>query len=78
MFAGQAAIFSLPKITLRPLLLKPAFRWNHDWAMRRGEESLGLELARRRAAADADRAAVPAPPGPTFLGPRRRARLGLA
>ncbi|MGH9226886.1 MAG: SRPBCC family protein [Acidimicrobiales bacterium] len=31
-------------------LLKPAFSANHHWAMRRGEESLGLELRRRRQA----------------------------
>jgi hypothetical protein len=32
--------------------------------MRRGEESLRLELARRRAASDAERDAVPPPPPP--------------
>src|SRR5690349_14878052 len=30
-------------------LLKPVFAANHRWAMRRGEESLVLELRRRRA-----------------------------
>lgn len=49
-------------------LLRPAFAANHRWAMARGEESLRLELARRRAG-DPQAAAVPAPPGPTF---RRR------
>jgi hypothetical protein len=34
--------------------------------MARGEESLKLELRRRRARTDAERQAVPAPPGPTF------------
>lgn len=29
-------------------LLKPLFRWNHEWAMRQGEISLRRELARRR------------------------------
>lgn len=29
-------------------LLKPILRLNHRWAMARGEEGLGLELARRR------------------------------
>jgi len=45
-------------------LLKPLFEANHRWAMAQGEESLKLELARRRASSDAARAAVPPPPGP--------------
>ncbi len=45
-------------------LMKPIFAANHRWAMARGEESLRLELARRKAAAEL--AAIPAPPGPTF------------
>jgi hypothetical protein len=49
-------------------LLKPVFSANHRWAMRRGEESLKLELAHRRRV-DADRTAVSAPPGPTFISP---------
>jgi hypothetical protein len=44
--------------------LRPLFEANHDWAMRRGEESLRLELARRRARSDAERDAVPPPPPP--------------
>lgn len=48
-------------------VLKPLFRANHDWAMRRGEESLRLELRRRRAATAEERAAVPPPPGPSAL-----------
>jgi hypothetical protein len=48
-------------------LLRPAFAANHRWAMARGEESLALELRRRRDPA----AEVPPPPGPTF---RLRAR----
>jgi hypothetical protein len=47
-------------------LLRPAFAANHHWAMARGEESLKLELRRRRAATEAQRRSVPAPPGPTF------------
>jgi hypothetical protein len=46
-------------------LLRPVFAANHHWAMARGEESLALELRRRRNPG----AAVPPPPGPTF---RRR------
>ena len=30
-------------------LLKPVFVWNHNWVMRRGEQGLRAELARRRA-----------------------------
>jgi hypothetical protein len=41
--------------------LKPIFRANHLWAMRTGEESLKLELRRRRGEKD-----VPPPPRPTF------------
>jgi hypothetical protein len=31
-------------------LFKPFFRWNHAWAMARGQESLNRELLRRRSA----------------------------
>ncbi len=52
--------------TLSPVM-KPIFAANHRWAMARGEESLRLELARRRAAEDPIvLAAIPPPPGPTF------------
>jgi hypothetical protein len=50
-------------------VLKPIFEANHRWAMARGEESLRIELARRRATSDAMRAQLPAPPGPvTYAG----------
>jgi len=50
-------------------LLKPIFEANHRWAMARGEESLRLELLRRRATSDAVRAGVASPPGPvTYAG----------
>jgi|SRR5262252_1618994 len=54
------------KALLRRLspLLRPVFEANHRWAMRQGETSLRLELARRRAMNDRDRSAVPPPPGP--------------
>jgi hypothetical protein len=45
-------------------LLKPGFAANHRWAMARGQESLALELRRRRAGTAAH--TVPAPPPPTF------------
>jgi hypothetical protein len=58
---------SATKPLLRRLswLLKPAFSANHHWAMRKGEESLRLELRRRR---DGGRnaASVPPPPPATF------------
>lgn len=47
-------------------LLKPIFRANHNWTMKRGEESLKLELLRRRAASPQEAALVPAPPPPIF------------
>ena len=47
-------------------ILKPIFRSNHNWTMKRGEESLKLELLRRRARTPEDAARVPPPPGPAF------------
>jgi hypothetical protein len=58
-----------PILRTLSFLLKPVFSANHRWAMARGEESLVLELARRRAISDAARADVPPPPGPvTYAG----------
>jgi hypothetical protein len=48
-------------------LLKPVFAANHRWAMAQGEESLRLELARRRATSDDARRQVPPAPGPATL-----------
>jgi hypothetical protein len=62
---------SAEKPLLRKLsfLLKPLFEANHRWAMARGEESLRLELLRRRATTADARNRVAAPPGPvTFAG----------
>ncbi|GIV97083.1 MAG: hypothetical protein KatS3mg057_1740 [Herpetosiphonaceae bacterium] len=50
-------------------LLKPIFSANHHWAMAKGEESLRLELARRRAATPEARDRIPDPPGPTPTSP---------
>jgi uncharacterized protein YndB with AHSA1/START domain len=47
-------------------VMKPIFAANHRWAMARGEESLKLQLRRRRARDADERSRVPAPPGPTF------------
>ncbi len=52
-------------------IMKPIFGANHEWAMARGQESLQLELRRRRATTQTELDAIPAPPGPTFT---RRAR----
>jgi hypothetical protein len=52
-------------------LLKPIFSANHHWAMRQGERSLKLELARRRASSPEERAGIPPPPGPTSTSPLR-------
>lgn len=51
-------------------LFKPVFSANHRWAMKKGEESLRLELARRHTQSAEELARIPAPPQPTFL-PRR-------
>jgi hypothetical protein len=55
-------------------LLRPVFAANHRWAMATGERSLQLEIYRRQAQTDAERAAVPPPPGPTWptKSPRQR------
>jgi len=60
---------SAAKPLLRRLswLLKPAFSANHHWAMKRGEESLRLELRRRRAASDGSDVVIPPPPPATFV-----------
>jgi len=53
-----------PLFRYASFLLRPLFESNHNWTMRRGEESLRLELARRRAATPEARLAVPPPPPP--------------
>ena len=56
-----------PLIEKFSFLLKPIFRSNHNWTMKRGEESLKLELLRRRAKSTDEAQAVPAPPPPSFI-----------
>ena len=56
-----------PIIEKLSFLLKPIFRSNHSWTMNRGEESLKLELLRRRAKSVEDASAIPAPPEPSFV-----------
>jgi hypothetical protein len=53
-----------PGVRELSFLLKPIFEANHRWVMARGEESLALELARRTAGSDEQRAQISAPPGP--------------
>ena len=55
-----------PLIRALSFLFKPLFAANHRWAMARGEESLKLELQRRRARTDEELARIPPPPPPTF------------
>jgi len=56
-----------PIIEKLSFLLKPIFRSNHNWTMRRGEEGLQLELLRRRAKSEAELASIPPPPQPSFV-----------
>lgn len=51
-----------PIIDKLSFLLKPIFRSNHNWTMRRGEASLKLELLRRRAQSPEELARIPPPP----------------
>ena len=51
-----------PIIDKLSFLLKPIFRANHKWTMKRGEESLKLELLRRPAQTKEVALPVPAPP----------------
>ena len=51
-----------PIIDKLSFLLKPIFRSNHSWTMKRGEESLKLELLRRRTQIPEEGLFVPAPP----------------
>jgi hypothetical protein len=48
-----------PLIEKLSFLLKPIFRSNHNWTMKRGEESLKLELLRRRAKSEEELARIP-------------------
>jgi hypothetical protein len=58
-----------PLLAALSFLLKPIFAANHHWAMQKGEESLVLELARRRAISDAERMRIAPPPPPTTTSP---------
>jgi hypothetical protein len=56
-----------PIVEKLSFLLKPIFRSNHNWTMKRGEESLKLELLRRRARSDDEAKGIPAAPPPSFI-----------
>ncbi len=51
-----------PLLKRLSFIMKPIFAMNHRWAMARGEESLRLEIARRRGALSANTAPPPATP----------------
>jgi hypothetical protein len=58
-----------PLLRVLSPLFRPILSANHRWAMRRGEESLELELARRRAATPLAKSRVPPPPPPAAASP---------
>lgn len=51
-------------------LLKPLFSYNHEWAMRKGERSLNLELLRKRGVSNVSKA--PQPTFPHNIGSNRK------
>ena len=53
-----------PLLRLLAPFFRAALEANHRWAMRRGEESLRIEIDRRRAASEWEKERLPAPPGP--------------
>ncbi|MFD1021023.1 hypothetical protein [Thalassobacillus hwangdonensis] len=55
-----------PLLKYLSFILKPVFMANFHWCMKRGYESLNLELQRRRATSHEEIRQLPSPPGPTF------------
>ncbi len=53
-----------PLLRYLSFVIKPILANNHRWAMRVGERSLRLELARRHAHTVAEAMRIPSPPGP--------------
>ncbi len=53
-------------------LMKPIFSANHHWAMKKGEQSLILELQRRQAKTPEEASRIKRPPAPTFPHNLRR------
>ena len=62
-----------PLLRYFSFVMKPFFAANHRWAMRKGLESLQLELARRHAQTPEARVLIPAPPARTTTSPVRLA-----
>jgi len=56
-----------PIIEKLSFLLKPIFRSNHNWTMKRGEESLKLELLRRRSRSEVELKQLPDAPRPSLM-----------
>ncbi|KXK22018.1 MAG: hypothetical protein UZ15_CFX003001137 [Chloroflexi bacterium OLB15] len=50
-------------------IMKPIFGMNHKWAMARGQESLIIELMRRKATTDDEKRNIPTPPPATPNAP---------
>jgi hypothetical protein len=71
-----------PIIDKLSFLLKPVFRSNHNWTMKRGEESLKLELQRRRGLPREEARTIPSPPRASLMVRllglnRRQPQIGL-
>ncbi|HEU4743003.1 MAG TPA: SRPBCC family protein [Meiothermus sp.] len=66
-----------PLLRYGSFIAKPLLASNHRWAMLRGEESLKLELERRRAQTPEERSRIPAPPAPVPPSPWASLRAGL-
>lgn len=58
-----------PAFRLLAPLFKPVSYFNHHWGMKKGEESLKLELARKNAKNPKELKKIPAPPQPTTTSP---------
>ncbi len=56
-----------PLLRTLSFIMKPVFAANHHWAMRKGEESLKLELQRRQTGVNQEDVAEPPPPTFRFL-----------
>ena len=64
-----AVLGNKPIFRYLSFLLRPVFEGNHNWTMRRGEEGLRLELARRQARTPEARARIPEPRAPVARTP---------
>jgi hypothetical protein len=53
-----------PLLKVLAPVMRPLLEANHRWAMKQGEESLKLELLRRRVTTPEARQNIPPPPGP--------------